>query len=238
MSTTTVTRPASPADVVVLQYANPTRMVTTPIGILVAVVLVMTGVTIAVVQAGGRAVDLDSNGAVIWSLTGFIVAVGVQAVAVTFPLALALGSTRRTFTLGVLATQLLQAAILTAASLALLGLELATGGWFVGARVLGDSTLGGGNAGVLVLTVFLAALAALAVGGLFGAAYVRFGSLGPVVLGVAIAAVVLLALLLLLPVLTALLAGFEPWWLVVVALAIVAIGTAGQHLLLRRANVR
>ena len=58
MSATTVQRPASPADVVALQYANPTRMVAIPVGILLAVVVVMTAVTVAVVRAGGRAADL------------------------------------------------------------------------------------------------------------------------------------------------------------------------------------
>ena len=235
---TTVSRPASPVDVVALQLANPTRMVTVPLGILAAVVVVMVAVTIAVVQAGGRGSDLEYNGAVIWSLTGFMVAVGVQSVAVAFPLALALGSTRRSFTLGVLATEVLQALGLTVAALVLLGLELATDGWFVGARVLSDSTLGGGNPGVLAVTVLLGALSALASGGLFGAAFVRFGSRGPVVLGIAVAALAVLVLLVLLPQIIAAAAAFQTWWLVVAALVVVAVGTAGEYLLLRRASVR
>ncbi|WP_375388759.1 hypothetical protein [uncultured Amnibacterium sp.] len=238
MSTSTVARPASPADVVALQYANPTRMVTIPIGIIVAVVVVMTCVTFAVVDAGGRSSDLDYNGAVIWSLFGFVVATGVQAVTAAFPLALALGTTRRTFALGVLTTQLLQSVLLAAVALVLLGLEGVSGGWFVGARVLGDATLGGGNPGVLIVTMLLASLSALAAGGLFGAAFVRFGSRGPAVLGIVLAAVVTLVLLLALPPILAALTAFQPWWLVVAALLVVALGTSGQYALLRGASVR
>jgi hypothetical protein len=179
MSTVTVTRAASPADVVRLQYAVPTRMLVVPLVILGAVVVVMTAVTAAVVHSGGTAKDLDYNGAVIWSLFGFIAAVGVQAVSVTFPLALALGTTRRTFTLGLLATAVAESAVLTAAALLLLGIERLTGGWFVGARVLSDSTLGGGNPLLLVAVMFGSSLTALAVGGLYGASWVRVGRSGP-----------------------------------------------------------
>lgn len=240
MTTTalTVSRPANPVDVLALQYANPTRMVLIPLGILVAVVVVMTGVTVAVVRSGGTVADLDFNGAVIWSLFGFVVATGVQAVAVAFPLALALGSTRRSFTLGVLATGVAQSALLTAASLLLLGLERLTGGWFVGARVLGDSTLGGGNPLALVAVMFLSALTALAVGGLFGAAWIRFGARGPAALGIAVAAVAVLALIAFPPDVAALGLAFEPWWLAIAAAVTIVLATSGEYLLLRRASVR
>jgi hypothetical protein len=238
MTTPRVSRPATPADVVALQYANPTRMVLIPVGILVAVVLVMTGITVAVVRAGGSGDDLDANGSVIWSLVGFLVAVGVQAVSVAFPLALALGSTRRTFTLGLLATSALQAVLLTVASLALLGLELATGGWFVGARVLSDSTLGGGSPVALVPVMFLSALTALVVGGIFGASWVRFGARGPAGLGLGIAVVAVGSLLLVAPDLEALGASFDAWWLAAAAAVVVALSTTGEYLLLRRASVR
>lgn len=238
MSTaSTVARATGPRDVITLQFANPTRLVTVPLAILLAVVVVTSAVTV-VLRQHGAAGALDSNGSVIWSLLGFIVAVGVQAVAVAFPLALALGSTRRTFTAGVLLTAALEAALLTASALVLLGLELLTGGWFVGARVLGDATLGGGNALVLVAVMFLATLSAVVAGALFGAAWVRFGALGPLVLGVALAAAGVLALLLLAPSFAALSSAFEPWWLAVAALVVVAASTVGTHLLLRRAAVR
>jgi hypothetical protein len=236
----TVARAAGPRDVITLQFANPTRLVTIPLAILLAVVAVASIVSrlVAVTAPGGGAVDTDANGSVLWSLLGFMVAVGVQAVAVAFPLALALGSTRRTFTAGVLLTAALEAALLTASALVLLGLELLTGGWFVGAHVLGDSTLGGGNALVLAAVMFLATLTAILAGAVFGAAWTRFGALGPLVLGAALAAAAVLALLLLAPSFSALGSAFEPWWLAVAALVVVAVSTAGTHVLLRRAAVR
>lgn len=239
MSTTSTTvRPASPLDVVTLQYANPTRMITIPLTILAAVVVVTSAVTVVVVQGGGTAMQMDSNGSVIWSLFGFIVAVGVQGVAVAFPLALALGSTRRSFTAGMLLTAALEAVLLTAASLLLLGLELATGGWFVGARVLRDSTLGGGQPLALTAVMFLAALSAITVGALFGAAWTRFGPRGPMVLGLGLAVVLVVALLVLAPSLAALAQAFAAWWLAIAAVVVVAVSTVGTYLLLRRASVR
>lgn len=238
MSTaTTVARAAGPRDVIALQFANPTRLVTIPLAILGGVVIVTSGITF-VLRQNGAAGELDANGSVIWSLLGFIVAVGVQAVAVAFPLALALGSTRRAFTAGVLVTAVLESALLTASAVLLLGLELLTGGWFVRAHVFGDSTLGGGNALVLAAVMFLASLSAIAAGALFGAAWVRFGALGPLVLGVALAAAAVLALLLLAPSFPAVGRAFEPWWLAVAALVVVAASIAGTYLLLRRAAVR
>jgi hypothetical protein len=232
-----IARPTGPLDVIALQYANPTRLVTVPLAILGAVVVVTSAVTVVLRQTGAAG-ELQSNGTVIWSLFGFIVAVGVQAVAVVFPLALALGSTRRTFTAGVLITAVVEAALLTASALLLLGLELLSGGWFVGARVLGDATLGSGNALVLVAVMFLASLSAIASGAVFGAAWVRFGALGPLVLGAALAAAAVLALLLLAPASGALGAAFAPWWLAVAAIVVVTASIAGTHLLLRRAAVR
>jgi len=236
--TTAVTRPASPAAVIALQYAVPTRMVTIPVGILVAVVAVMTAITLLVVRGGGSGTDLADNGAVVWSLFGFIVAVGVQSVAVTFPIALALGTTRRTFTLGTLATAAIEAAVLTAAALLLLGLERLTGGWFVGARVLSDGTLGGGDPLLLVATMFGGGLTALSIGALYGAAYVRFGARGPAALGIGTGVLLAVLLLVALPVLPAAAAALGAWGLVLAGLVLIAVSVAGEYLLLRRASVR
>lgn len=241
-TTSTVARPATPFDVVTLQYANPTRLVTIPLAILGAVVVVASivsrVVTVTVSQGGSAPVEADGNGAVIWSLLGFVVAIGVQAVSTVFPLALALGSTRRTFTAGVLATAVLEAALLSVAALVLLGLEVLTGGWFVGARVLGDASLGGGDVLALVEVMFLSTLSAIAIGAVFGATWVRFGALGLTVLGLALSAAFVLALLLLAPAFAAIGQAFEAWWLAIAAVAAVGASIAGVFLLLRRAAVR
>jgi hypothetical protein len=238
MSTATVTRPASPAGVVALQYAVPTRMVTIPLGILGAVVVVMAVVTATVVGGGGSAKDLAYNGAVVWSLVGYIVAIGVQSVSVTFPLALALGTTRRTFTLGTLASAVAESVLLAAASLLLLGLERLTGGWFVGARVLSDPTLGNGNPLLLVAEVLLGSLTALSVGGLYGTAFVRFGAKGPGAIGLGTALLAVLALLLLLGPIVAVVQALGVWALVLTAVVLIVVSTLGEYLLLRRASVR
>jgi hypothetical protein len=230
----TVQRPASPATVLALQYAAPARVIVIPLGVLAAVVVVMSVITVAVVRAGGRPEDLDHNGAIVWSLFGFVVALGVQAVAVSFPLALAFGSTRRTFTVGTLATSLVESAMLTVAALVLLGLEVVTAGWFVGARVLRDSTLGGGDALALAAAVFLGGMTALALGGVFGASWVRLGSRGPALLGIALALVLAVGLIGFLPAIIDLASSFEVWWAAVAAVVIVAVSMVAQYLLLRR----
>lgn len=236
--TTAVTRPASPADVVVLQYAVPTRMVTIPIGILVVVVLVMTAVTLTVVRGGGSGEDLAQNGAVVWSLFGFVVAVGVQSVSATFPIALALGTTRRTFTLGTLVTAVAESVLLAAAALLLLGLERLTGGWFVGARVLSDDTLGGGDPLLLVAVMAGCSFTALSVGALYGAAWVRFGARGPATLGIATGVLLAALLLVALPAVPAVAAALGAWALVLTGAVVVAVSVAGELVLLRRAGVR
>lgn len=235
---TTVSRPAAPADVVVLQYAVPIRMVAIPLGILVAAVVVMTAITWTVVRGGGSGADLEYNGAVVWSLFGFVVAVGVQSVSVTFPLALALGTTRRTFTIGTLVSAAVESVMLAAAALLLLGLERLTGGWFVGAPVLADATLGGGNPLLLVGTMFGLSLTALSVGALYGAAWIRFGAWGPAGLGIASAVLLAAVLLVAQPVIPGLTAAMGAWGSVLIGTALVVVSMTGAYVLLRRASVR
>jgi hypothetical protein len=236
--TTTTARPASPADVLALQYVNPTRMVVVPLSIVLAVVVVMIAVSVVIARLGGDPAAADWNGALVWSITGYTIAIGVQVVATSFPLALALGTTRRTFVLGNLLTVGAQALLFTAAALVLLGLELATGGWFVGARVLADGSLGGGNGLLLALIMGLGSLTALSIGGVFGAAHVRFGARGPLLLSLGLVLVLAAGLLVLLPALIAAAVGFEPWWLVVAAVVLVVVSLGGQYAFLRRAAVR
>ncbi len=235
--TAVVARPAAPTDVLRLQYGNPHRMVGIPLYILGGVVVVTVAITAIVLRAGGTLDGSDSNGSVLWSVLGYTVAIGVQNVATSFPLALALGSTRRTFVLGNLLTSLAQGLLVSAAAVVLLGLETVTGGWFIGARALSAGLLGGGDPLVLAGVMLLAQLTALTVGGLFGSAWVRFGARGPLLLSILIV-LVLLLLLVLLPAAPSIAAAFAPWWVPTGASVIIAIGVVGQYLLLRRASVR
>jgi hypothetical protein len=237
MSTVAV-RPASSADVVRLQYANPNRMIGVPLYILGAVIVLTVAITVMIVRAGGSAEDADFNATVLYSVLGYTVAIGVQNVSTAFPFALALGSTRRTFVLGNLVTSAAQALLVAAGSVVLLGLETVTGGWFVGARAMSSVLLGGGNGLVLAGVMLLAMLCALSAGGVFGAAWMRFGARGPLVLSLGILAAVVLALLLLIPEASAIARAARPWWIAVGGGGEIALAVIGQYLFLRRASVR
>jgi hypothetical protein len=231
-------RPARPTDVLRLQYGNPHRMVGVPLYILGAVVLLTVAITVIILRAGGSLQDADFNASVLYSVLGYSVAIGVQNVSTSYPFALALGSTRRTFVLGNLLTSALQAAFVAVAAVVLLGLELLTSGWFVGAKALSSVLLGDGNPLVLAGTMLLAMLTALTVGGAYGASWVRFGARGPLLISVGIAVAVLLLLTVLIPNGAAIAAAFQPWWIPGAAATVVALAVVGQYLCLRRASVR
>ena len=85
--------------------------------------------------------------------------------------------------------------------------------------------------------MLLTMLSALSVGSVFGASWVRFGAIGPLLLGVGLV-VVGLALLLLVLLPGTPVPAFQPWWLPVAGAAVIGAATVGQYLLLRRAAVR
>jgi hypothetical protein len=232
------THPASPRDVVALQYGNPNRMVGVPLYILGGVVLLTVAISLAIVRAGGDLDDADFNASVLYSVLGYTFAIGVQNVSSSFPFALALGATRSTFVLGNLVTSAAQAVLVAVASVVLLGVEVVTHGWFIGAKALSPVLLGAGNPAVLGGVVLLATLTALSVGGVFGSSYVRFGARGPLVVSVGVAGVSVLLLLLLVPQAAAVAAAFRPWWLAAGGAVVIGLSAVGQYLFLRRASVR
>jgi hypothetical protein len=231
-------RPASPGDVVALQYGNRNRMLGIPLYILGGVVLLSVAIGLTVLRAGGDLDHADFNASVLYSVLGYTVAIGVQNVASSFPFALALGSTRRTFVLGNLVTAAAQAILVAVAAVVLLGIETATHGWFIGARTLSPVPLGSGDPVLLGGVMLLATLTALSVGGVFGSSYVRFGARGPLVLSLGLAALAVVLLLLLVPQAAAIAATFRPWWLAVGGAVVIGLSAVGQYLLLRRASVR
>lgn len=232
------TRAASPGDVVALQYGNRNRMLGVPLYILGGVVLLTVAISLAVLRAGGDLDDADFNASVLYSVLGYTVAIGVQNVSSSFPFALALGSTRRTFVLGNLVTSAAQSLLVAAAAVVLLGLEVLTHGWFIGAKALSPVLLGGGNPVVLGGVMLLATLTALSVGGVFGSSYVRFGARGPLLVSLGIAVAAVLLLLLLVPQGAAIASAFRPWWLAAGGAVVIGLSTIGQYLFLRRASVR
>jgi hypothetical protein len=234
----TAPRPASPVDVVALQYTNRNRMIGVPVYILGGVVLLSVVISIAILRAGGTLKGADYNASVLYSVLGYTVAIGVQNVTSSFPFALALGATRHTFVLGNLLTSAVQSLLVAAVGLVLLGLETVTGGWFIGAKALSSVLLGSGNPLLLGGTMLLAVLTALSVGGAFGSSYIRLGAAGPLALSIGTAAVIVILLFLVIPQAPAIVDAAQPWWLAVGASVVVGLSTVGQYLFLRRASVR
>jgi hypothetical protein len=238
MSAVPAGRPASPADVVALQYANRHRMIGVPLYIMGAVVLLTVVIGVAILRAGGAMDSTDFNASVLYSVLGYSVALGVQNVSSSFPFALALGATRHTFVLGNLLTSAVQALLVALAAVVLLLVETATAGWFIGARALSSALLGGGNPVLLGGVMLLAILTALSIGGAFGSSYVRFGPRGPLAVTAGVAVLIVLLLLLLVPQAPAIADAARPWWIAVGGAVLIGLSTIGQYLFLRRASVR
>lgn len=179
-----------------------------------------------------------ANPGVAYALPGFLVYLGVQSVATTFPLALTLGATRRAFVAGTLSWAVITSAYLAGIFGALLMLELATGHWFAGVHIFDVHVLGAGELRRLLPTVFLAALALLAVGGVFGASWVRYGARGPQLLGLGVAVSLIGALAVAMPSVGTILAAFQLWWLAIAAVVVITVSGTGSWLFLRAASVR
>src|SRR5690606_11006379 len=110
--------------------------------------------------------------------------------------------------------------------------------WFAGFHIFDVYVLGAGDLTRLVPIVFLGVLTMLTIGGVFGAAWVRFGARGPQIIAVGVAVVLVIALIAILPAAEGIVAAFELWWLAVVAGAVIIIAGLGTWLLLRSATVR
>jgi hypothetical protein len=179
-----------------------------------------------------------SNPGILYGLVGFLVYLGVQSVATTFPFALTLGSTRKAFVVGTLLWDVITAAYLTVVFGVLALLEVATNHWFAGFYVFDIYVLGAGDLGRLIPIVFLGVLALLSIGGVFGASWVRFGARGPQALALAVVIVIVVALIIVLPLAAAAIASFQLWWLAVAAIVAILLSAVGTWLFLRPAIVR
>lgn len=179
-----------------------------------------------------------SNPGIAYALVGVLIYLGVQSIASTFPFALTLGATRRSFVTGTLLWAVITSAYLTAVFAVLLTLEIATGHWFVGFYIFDVHVLGAGKLTRLLPTVFLTTLTLLSVGGVFGASWVRYGARGPQLVGVGVTLALIIALAIAIPWAETIMAAFALWWLAVAAATVIAMSAAGTWLLLRSANVR
>lgn len=223
------------------------RFLTFGVPLLILAFSVLISVAIAVIAARGgvdTASEMWSSGArnnntaALSSIVGFLVYLGVQAVATTFPYALAMGTSRREFTVGTLLWSVIVAAVMAVATGIGLWLELATGHWGVNAYMFDSGVLGLGNYGTAMATMFLATLGSLSVGGMFGAVWVRFGARGPVLVAVLLAVIIVALLLICAPYFGEIFAAIERWHIAVAAIIAILIAAAVQVTMLRRATVR
>jgi len=162
----------------------------------------------------------------------------VQAVATTFPFALALGATRRAFVAGTALANLVQSAYIALVMVVLLWIELATNHWFFGLYVLDVYFLGSGDALKLFLTALLATFALLSIGGAFGAIWVRYGVKGPALLGLGLGLVLALLILLLVPYLGEIFAAITAPGLAAFVVGIALLALLGTWACMRRTAVR
>ena len=216
----------------------------TPLSILAIVMVISVVINLALQRSGldpnnpEYAVGARSNAAIAWSLPGFLIYYGVQAVSTTYPLALALGTTRRNFILGTFLANALQSAYIALLLLVLLGVELATGHWFSSSYVLDTYVMGAGNPGKLLAIAFLGVLSCLTVGGFFGAIWVRFGPKGPAIVGLVLGLAAALTVLIIAPSIGEIWASITGVGLAVAACVVLAAALVATWFAMRRASVR
>ncbi len=215
-----------------------------PLFIIVVVMVISAIIVLAIQRAGGDPSSADyiegarMNSAMVWSLPGFLVYLGVQAVSTTFPFAIALGTTRRSFVAGTALANLVQSAYIALVMLALLGIELVTNHWFFNMYVLDVYMLGAGNPWQLLITAFLGTFTLLSIGGVFGAVWVRFGSKGPTLLGLTVGLVLAVAILIMVPYFGEIFAAITGAKVALSGVVVALLALIGTWVCMRRAAVR
>lgn len=227
-----------------LHMNKPQAMFNVPAQI-VGIVLVVTMIIAFALQRAGLdptapeyAAGARYNFGMVWSLPGFLIYYGVQAVATTLPFAFALGATRRAHVLGTAISNLILSAYIAVIMLVLLWVELATNHWFFGVYALDNYAFGSGNGWVLFPTVFLGVFVCTSIGGVFGAVWVQFGAKGPTIVAMALALVFAVLLLVFVPQAAQMIDALTRPLLAGIAVGVAAICLAGTWFALRRAAVR
>ncbi|MFV0432781.1 MAG: hypothetical protein ACK5LO_02185 [Leucobacter sp.] len=213
--------------------------------IIVGAVLVVSAIISIALQRAGLnpshpdfAAGARNNLGIVWSLPGFLVYYGVQAVSTTFPFAMALGATRRSYVLGTALAGIITSLYVTVILVVLLLIELATGHWFYNIYVLDNYALGAGNVGILAVTAFLGVLFCTTVGGLFAAVWVRYGNRGPTYLGIALGLLIAILVLIFVPYTMEIVSAFTRAKLAWGTVGLVVLALVGTWLAMRRTAVR
>ncbi|TYL53838.1 hypothetical protein [Agromyces mariniharenae] len=149
---------------------------------------------IALILRGAGISDAEDGFRYSWAVLSpqwYLIVVGVQAVAYTFPFALGFGATRRDYWLGTAAMFLFVSIEMAAAIATLVQLEILTGGWWIGAGMF--DALWYGQNGWLVdfYTTFSLQLLVLFIGASITTVFMRWRMKGMMILLFGAIAVVL-----------------------------------------------
>jgi hypothetical protein len=179
--------------VVRLHFANPATLLYTPLGILAAIFLGSLAIfwvvlrTLGVPTAGGDSgVQISGPGAFIFI---YMLVVAIQAVNITFGLALGYGSTRRDFYWGSALAFVLLSAGWTVLYSILAAIEEATDGWGLGGVLFRVNSFGGATWLQQAFATFVLFLLFFFVGTATASVYVRWRSTGMVVFFLGLGAV-------------------------------------------------
>ncbi|ACV09205.1 ABC transporter G family protein [Jonesia denitrificans] len=234
----------TPTTITKLHLNKPTIVFGVPVFVYLCVVAVSVLIAVAMMRFGVDTFDPNvqqgfrNNGGAIWSVAGFFVYLGVQAVASTFPFAMSMGTTRRAYISGTAAYFFIQSVATGAIALALGSIEKATNHWWTGAHVFDVYILGAGDSLRLFAITTMMTWVALSIGAAFGALFVKAGPKGPVV-GAITAVVVLVALVAWAAPHISGWAAHATWtWVVYGGLILVVMALIVQYTALRHASVR
>jgi hypothetical protein len=182
-------------NVVRLYAANPYTVLILPFFILIGILLVNIAIWVLITIAAGPAAmpqaqnGLQYSGAAFYPFVYFLV-VAVQAINITFSIALGYGTTRRNFYLGTVITFVLLAASFAIVMAALGLIEQLSGGWWLGGHMF-TAIYFGENWWIRLLVFFFGLLFALFTGSGFAAVWVRWKTTGLVIAFAVLALLVL-----------------------------------------------
>ncbi|AXE37261.1 hypothetical protein [Acidipropionibacterium virtanenii] len=139
--------------------------------IITLIIGIKTGLPLSQEASMGMTYNMGS----VFSIPGFLIAVGAMTVNRQFATALAFGSTRRDFWIGSSLGFLVISLVTGIGGVGLMWLEKATDHWFIGARAMDVYVLGSGDAWQAFLTITVLSLCSLFLGAGFGTLFRAWG---------------------------------------------------------------